>query len=164
MIPDTALAAVMQAWVPRLPACRDANTWETCKTENYLLGVEVSSVVHVFKGHNPPLIKWNKAIREDHVNECVCTKRPICMCDIRDASEIKTNTLNEVLGSGPTFSETLRALSISSFLVNESLGLHCRAPALVTRPVQLNPSSPTCFLMFDPIWRQTNTDTSSASK
>lgn len=30
MIPDTALAAVMQAWVPRLPACRDANTWETC--------------------------------------------------------------------------------------------------------------------------------------
>lgn len=29
MIPDTALAAVMQAWVPRLPACRDANTWET---------------------------------------------------------------------------------------------------------------------------------------
>lgn len=51
-----------------------------------------------------------------------------------------------------TFSETLRALSISSFLVNESLGLHCRAPALVTRPVQLKPSSPTCFLIWEPIW------------
>lgn len=46
-----------------------------------------------------------------------------------------------------TFSETLRALSISSFLVIRSLGLHCKAPALVTRPVQLKPSSPTCFLM-----------------
>lgn len=56
------------------------------------------------------------------------------------------------VGCGLTFSETLRALSISSFLVNESLGLHCKAPALVTRPVQLKPSSPTCFLMFEPIW------------
>lgn len=52
-----------------------------------------------------------------------------------------------------TFSETLRALSISSFLVKESLGLHCRAPALVTRPVQLKPSSPTCFFMWKPIWK-----------
>lgn len=54
-----------------------------------------------------------------------------------------------------TFSETLRALSISSFLVKESLGLHCRAPALVTSPVQLKPSSPTCFLMWEPIWTRT---------
>lgn len=30
MIPDTALAAVMQAWVPRLPAWRAASTKETC--------------------------------------------------------------------------------------------------------------------------------------
>lgn len=52
-----------------------------------------------------------------------------------------------------TFSETLRALSISSFFVKESLGLHCKAPAFVTSPVQLKPSSPTCFLMWEPIWK-----------
>ena len=30
MMPDTALAAVMQAWVPRFPAWSAASTWETC--------------------------------------------------------------------------------------------------------------------------------------
>lgn len=29
MMPDTALAAVMQAWVPRFPAWSAASTWET---------------------------------------------------------------------------------------------------------------------------------------
>lgn len=69
-----------------------------------------------------------------------------------------TEKKSNVIGCGLTFSETLRALSISSFLVNESLGLHCRAPAFVTRPVQLKPSSPTCFLMWEPIWKQTETN------
>lgn len=31
IIPDTALAAVMQAWVPRFPAWSAASTWETCR-------------------------------------------------------------------------------------------------------------------------------------
>ena len=33
MMPDTALAAVMQAWVPRLPAWSAASTWETWERE-----------------------------------------------------------------------------------------------------------------------------------
>lgn len=30
MMPETALAAVMQAWVPLFPACRADSTRETC--------------------------------------------------------------------------------------------------------------------------------------
>lgn len=53
--------------------------------------------------------------------------------------------------SAITFSETLRAHSMSSFLVKASLGLHCRAPALVTRAAQPCPSSCTRCLMWAPI-------------
>lgn len=33
IMPATALAAVIQAWVPRLPACSAANTWDTWERE-----------------------------------------------------------------------------------------------------------------------------------
>lgn len=46
MIPDTALAAVMQAWVPRLPAWRDASTWDTCQETRHHPASD--------RGHFPP--------------------------------------------------------------------------------------------------------------
>lgn len=54
MMPETALAAVMQAWVPLLPACSADSTMDTCKTRSMVYGdMDGGFKLAIFRNQNP---------------------------------------------------------------------------------------------------------------